>query len=135
MPNFHRGEIEAILDGRPLILCLTLGALAELEAAFGEDDMLALAGRFATGRLSARDAIRIVGAGLRGAGNDLADIEVARMQAEGGASGFVDTVARLLTATFGANNSPLASQPPDPAPQSADDAPREGAPDPFPGGR
>jgi hypothetical protein len=101
MANPHRGEIEASLDGRPYTLCLTLGALAELEHAFGHEDMLALAERFQSGRLSARDAARIIGAGLRGAGHDIADAEVARMQAEGGAAGFVDIVARLLSATFG----------------------------------
>lgn len=102
MPNLHRGEIEAVFDGRPMTLCLTLGALAELEAAFGDEDMLALANRFASGRLSARDAIRVLGAGFRGAGHDLADSDVARLKADGGAAGFVDVVARLLTATFGA---------------------------------
>jgi hypothetical protein len=90
MPNLHRGEIEACLDGKPLRLCLTLGALAELESAFGDTDMLALAERFQSGRLSARDAQLIIGAGLRGAGHDIAD-----------AAGFVDIVARLLAATFG----------------------------------
>jgi hypothetical protein len=101
MPNPHRGEIEAHLDGRPYTLCLTLGALAELEHAFGHEDMLALAERFQSGRLSARDAARIIGAGLRGAGHDIADEAVSRMQADGGAAGFVDIVARLLSATFG----------------------------------
>jgi hypothetical protein len=101
MPNPHRGEIEARLDGRPMTLCLTLGALAELEATFGEEDMLALANRFSSGRLAARDAIRIIGAGLRGAGHDVADVAVARMRAENGAAGFVEIVARLLGATFG----------------------------------
>ena len=101
MPNPHRGEIEARLDGTAFRLCLTLGALAELEHAFGDTDMLALAERFQTGRLSARDAQRIIGAGLRGAGHDIADEAVARMQADGGAAGFVDIVARLLGATFG----------------------------------
>jgi hypothetical protein len=101
--NPHRGEVEARLDGAPFRLCLTLGALAELEAAFGDTDMLALAERFQSGRLAARDAARIIGAGLRGAGHDIADAAVARMQADGGAAGFVDIVARLLTATFGAS--------------------------------
>ncbi|WP_369123161.1 GTA-gp10 family protein, partial [Escherichia coli] len=40
MPNRHRGEIEAILDGERMTLVLTLGALAELEQAFGGEDML-----------------------------------------------------------------------------------------------
>lgn len=101
MPNPHRGEIEALLDGAPFTLVLTLGALAELEHAFGDTDMLALAERFQKGRLSARDAQRIIGAGLRGAGQDIGNDAVARMQAEGGATGFVDIVARLLSATFG----------------------------------
>ena len=82
MVNRHRGEIEAVLDGKPHRLCLTLGALAELEDAFGEDDMLALASRFEAGRLSARDAIRIIGAGLRGGGLDLDDATIARMQSD-----------------------------------------------------
>lgn len=101
MANRHRGEIEAVLDGEPYCLCLTLGALAELEHAFGDQDMLALAERFETGRISSRDAIRIIGAGLRGAGHEMGDQAVARMRAEGGAPGYVDIVARLLTATFG----------------------------------
>ncbi len=105
MPNLHRGEIEAILDGRSYKLCLTLGALAELEAAFGDEDMLALADRFGRGRLSARDAIRIIGAGLRGAGHEIADTAVLRMQAESGAAGFVAIVSRLLAATFGSDAS------------------------------
>jgi hypothetical protein len=107
MPNPHRGEIEACLDGKSFRLCLTLNALAELEHVFNDDDMLALAERFQKGRLSARDAQRIIGAGLRGAGTDIADEAVGRMQAEGGAAGFVDIVARLLSATFGGPAAPL----------------------------
>jgi hypothetical protein len=101
MPNLRRGEIEAVLDGKPVNLCLTLGALAELESAFGDDDMLRLAQRFGDGRLSARDAVRIIGAGLRGAGNQVTDDAVSRMRCEDAAAGFVDIVARLLAATFG----------------------------------
>ena len=102
MANKHRGEVDAVLDGVQHRLCLTLGALAELEAAFGDTDMVALAKRFETGRLSAQDCVRIIGAGLRGAGHVIDDLAVARMQADGGATGFVAIVARLLGATFGA---------------------------------
>ena len=102
MPNPHRGEIEARLDGRPYTLCLTLGALAELEHAFGHEDMLALAERFQSGRLSARDAQRIIAAGLRGAGDVVSDDEVAAMEADGGAQGYVRIAAELIAATFGA---------------------------------
>jgi Phage tail tube protein, GTA-gp10 len=106
MANLHRGEIEAMLDGRPRTLCLTLGALAELEHAFGGADMLAIAERFETGRVSAGDAAKIIGAGLRGAGADVSDDQVKAMGAEGGAAGFVRIVARLLAATFGAEPDP-----------------------------
>ena len=100
MANLHRGEIDATLDGEVHRLCLTLGALAELESAFGDADMLALAERFEKGRFSAIDATRIIGAGLRGGGHGIADDAVALMQADGGAAGYVDIVARLLQATF-----------------------------------
>jgi hypothetical protein len=101
MPNRHRGEIEAVLDGRRFTLCLTLGALAELEAALDAPDIAGLARRFGEGRLSARDAVKVIGAGLRGAGSDIDDQEVARMTADGGAAGYVAIVAALLAATFG----------------------------------
>lgn len=101
MANRIRGEIEAELDGKTYTLVLTLGALAELEAAFGDVDMLALAERFAQGRLTARDAIRVIGAGLRGAGHDIEDRIVETMRSDEGAVGYVGIVARLLAATFG----------------------------------
>ena len=62
--------------------------------------MLALATRFETGRISARDCVRIIGAGLRGAGYEIADDDVGAMQADGGAAGFVDDRGALLRATF-----------------------------------
>lgn len=105
MANKHRGEIDATLDGRQYTLCLTLGGLAELEAAFGHSDMVALAQRFQSGRLSAADCIRIIGCGLRSAGHDVSDETVAAMKIEGGIANCVAIVARLLEATFGANNS------------------------------
>ena len=101
MVNPQRGEVEGVFDGRRWTLCLTLGALAELEAALDAGDLMGLARRFDEGKLSAGDAIRIIGAGLRGAGNKIDDEAVGRMRAEGGASGFVRTVAELLAATFG----------------------------------
>jgi hypothetical protein len=101
MPNHHRGEIEAEIGGARRKLVLTLGALAELEAAFGAQDLVALTERFGAGRLTARDLIRIIGAGLRGASDDVSDDEVARMAVEGGAQGYVRIAADLIAATFG----------------------------------
>ena len=134
MANLHRGEIDAVLDGQPLRLCLTLGALAELESTFGNDDMLAVAERFARGRLSARDAVRIIGAGLRGAGHQVTDDAVARMRAEGGAAGFVDIVSRLLSATFGAVDDVAMAKAEPTLPASSGLREVDGGSGPFPGG-
>ena len=100
MANPHRGEIEATLGGHTYTLCLTLGALAELEQSFGAADLVALAERFTNGRLGANDAIRIIGAGLRGGGHDIPDAQVATFASTSGAAGYIDIVSRLLSATF-----------------------------------
>jgi len=109
--NRRRGEVAAELDGREYRLCLTLGALAELEAACGAEDLNALVERFSGGRLSATDMARIIGAGLRGAGNALSDEEVKGMQAVGGVTGLAAIVAELLTATFGGAANEAAANP------------------------
>lgn len=101
MANRHRGEIEAELGGRRFTLCLTLGALAELESAFGATDLSALATRFAEGRFAARDVLTVITAGLRGAGHDLTEEEVSRLATPGGAAGYVAILGALLAATFG----------------------------------
>lgn len=104
MVNRYRGEIEVELGGRKRVLVLTLGALAELEAAFGADDMVALAERFGAGRMKARDLVRIIAAGLRGAGEGVTDDEVAAMTVPDGAQGYVRIAADLIAATFGSDN-------------------------------
>jgi hypothetical protein len=106
MPNLHRGEIEAEIGGARHRLVLTLGALAELEASFGVGDLVALAERFESGRLKALDLVRIIGAGLRGAGASVSDDEVARMEVAGGAAGYVRIAADLIAATFGSAEAP-----------------------------
>jgi hypothetical protein len=102
MANPQRGEISAVLDGEERTLCLTLGALAELEARLQAGDLAGLSERFAGGRVSARDLTAIIGAGLRGGGNAVSDDDLARMAIEGGLMGAADIAARLLRATFGA---------------------------------
>lgn len=100
MANRYRGEIDADLGGKRRVLVLTLGALAELEASFGAADLVALAERFGSGRLSASDIVLIIGAGLRGAGEAVSDGDVAAMRADGGAAAFVRIAAELIAATF-----------------------------------
>lgn len=99
--NRRRGEVAAIIDGREHVLCLTLGALAELESAFAVDDLSALAERFSSGRLAARDLMRVVAAGLRGAGAAVTEDDVAAMRFDGGMAGCAATVGELLGVTFG----------------------------------
>ncbi|MGV0910787.1 gene transfer agent family protein [Martelella sp. FOR1707] len=98
--NRHRGEVEAVFDGERRILCLTLGALAELETAFAADGLGDLGKRLASGGLKARDLIAIIGAGLRGGGNAIDDDEVAAMGMEGGVAAYASLVGELLTVTF-----------------------------------
>ncbi len=101
MANRIRGEISAQLDGRTWTLVLTLGALAELEDAYGCTSLAELLERFSAEKLSATDMIALLGAGLRGAGNDVSNDQVAMMQAPGGVAGFAAVTADLLSAAFG----------------------------------
>lgn len=98
--NRHRGEVGAVIDGCPQTLCLTLRSLAELEDAFGVDDLGALSQRFAKG-VSATDVATIIAAGLRGSGADVSADSVAAMRFEGGAAGAAQLCTDLLNATFG----------------------------------
>ena len=65
-----------------------------------------------SGRLKARDLLRIIGAGLRGAGAPVSDEEVAAMAVAGGAHGYVRIAGALIAATFGAGEG--AADPPRP---------------------
>lgn len=104
--NRRRGEIVATLDGTRYRLRLTLGALAELETAFAAEDINALAERFGTGRLAANDIGRLIGAGLRGAGNDIDDETVMAMHHEDGIAGLAGIAVELLGATFSKAGNP-----------------------------
>ncbi|MCC5977072.1 MAG: gene transfer agent family protein [Salinarimonas sp.] len=101
MVNRRRGETELVLGERRYRLCLTLGALAELEAAFGLDDLASLAERFNTGRLAAQDVITILGCALRGGGHDLSEAEVAALHGPEGVGPLVEAALAALEAAFG----------------------------------
>jgi len=98
MANRRRGEIEAVLGGEKYTLVLTLGALAELESAFGVADLAALGERLSSGKLSARDIVCILQAGLAGA---CADVDVARLPGAAALPEYARAGAGLLAATFG----------------------------------
>lgn len=102
MSNPRRGEVDLLADGRSLPMRLSLNALAELESSFAVDNLAALGERFGSGQLSARDVIRILGAGLRGAGARMEDGEVAMLAFDEGLAGAIRAAVMLLEATFGA---------------------------------
>lgn len=98
--NRRRGEVVANIDGEPRILCLTLGALAELEDAFNVSNLSDLGEHFSQGKFSSEDLVHIIGAGLRGGGNLYADEDVRCMSLDGGALALAQIAADLLTVTF-----------------------------------
>ena len=100
MPNRRRGEVALQLGGTYYTLCLTLGALAELEEAFGAQDLMALAERFGTGRLSSRDLLTLLAAALRGGGHAMSDAEVAGLPLHEGIEPVAAALADLLVMTF-----------------------------------
>ncbi|MET3667885.1 GTA-gp10 family protein [Caulobacter sp. 1776] len=65
-PNPARGEVVVALAGAPRRLCLTLGALARIEAALGLSDWSQLPDRIAT--LGAQDLTAVLAALLDGGG-------------------------------------------------------------------
>ncbi|TDH38850.1 gene transfer agent family protein [Pseudohoeflea suaedae] len=112
-PNRLRGEVSARIDGESRILCLTLGALAELEGAYEADGLAGLCARLAAGSFSSTDLIRILAAGLRGGGNVASDEDVAAMSFVGGVPEMARIAAELLVSAFGTGDAP---NPPKPHP-------------------
>jgi hypothetical protein len=113
MPNRRRGEVALQLGDTRYTLCLTLGALAELEDAFGVRDLMALTERFGTGRLSSRDLLTLLGVALRGGGHAMCDSEVANLPLHEGIEPVAAALADLLVVTFGggeASPNPPSSQ-------------------------
>ena len=97
--NAARGEIAATINGKRYKLVLTLGALAELEAALGEN-IIQLADRFAKRQIGASDIVHILAAGLRGGGAEISEEEVRAMQFPRGAAEALEIASRLLSAAF-----------------------------------
>jgi hypothetical protein len=101
MANRRRGEVAVEIGGRCYTLCLTLGALAELEDAFDAPDLPALGERLAGGRLRGRDVLILLGIGLRGGGQALTDKEVAALPLASGLDPVLQALGDMLEAAFG----------------------------------
>ena len=93
-----------MLNGQAHVARLTLGALAELEAAMDTGSLVDLVERFEQGRFTTRDVMALIVAGLRGGGwsgtaEDLRTAEIA-----GGLGGAARLAAELLTRAFAPPN-------------------------------
>lgn len=100
MANPWAGEAVLVLDGTEHRCKLTLGALAELEAALDTGTLMELVERFETGKFSTRDVLALLVAGLRGGGwvgtaDDLRTVEIA-----GGPVAAARVAAELLARAF-----------------------------------
>ncbi len=100
MANPWAGEVELVLDGERRVMKLTLGALAELEAALGADSLVALVERFEAGRFSTRDVLLLVVAGLRGGGWRGGAEELRTAEIAGGPLEAARVAAQLLMRAF-----------------------------------
>lgn len=100
MANSARGEVALVVDGEARVMRLTLGALAELEAALAVGSLVALAEKFEAGQVSAGELIALLGAGLRGGGAAVSDEALAAADIEGGAVGAMKAGMALLAVTF-----------------------------------
>lgn len=100
MANPWEGEVAIRLDGERRVMKLTLGALAELEAAMEGDSLVALVERFESGAFSTRDVLSLIVAGLRGGGwrGDASDLLTSEIQ--GGPLEAARMAGQLLTRAF-----------------------------------
>ncbi|TCM86618.1 gene transfer agent family protein [Rhodovulum steppense] len=100
MANPHAGEVALVIDGERRVLKLTLGALAELEAALGADTLVALIERYEEGAFSTRDVLGLLLAGLRGGGWHGSAADLARADIGGGPIAAAQAAAQLLARAF-----------------------------------
>ena len=101
MPNPWHGEMQATFSGKSYRLCLTLGALAELEQALGGEDVIAFTKRLSEGHIRASDVMHVLGCGLRGGGHEISNEELGQMMPAGGFGKAMQIVAQLISLSFG----------------------------------
>ncbi len=100
MGNPWAGEVVVRIDGHDHVAKLTLGALAEMEAAMAADSLIDIVERFESGRFSARDVLAVLLAGLRGGGWQGSAVDLGRAGIAGGPVGAARLAAQLLARAF-----------------------------------
>lgn len=98
--NPFAGEVAVVLDGRRHVCKLTLGALAELEAALEAGGLIELVERFEAGRFSTRDVLALLVAGLRGGGWNGTAADLRTVEIGGGPLEAARVAAQLLARAF-----------------------------------
>jgi hypothetical protein len=100
MVNPWAGEVAITLDGKAHVAKLTLGALAELEAALDTGSLLDLVERFEGGRFTTRDVLALIVAGLRGGGWQGGPSDLMTVEIGGGPVEAARAAAELLARAF-----------------------------------
>ena len=100
MANPWTGEVAIWLDGCRHVGKLTLGALAELEAALETGSLVDLVERFETGRFSTRDVLALIVAGLRGGGWQGTAADLRSVEIGGGPMEAARAAAEMLARAF-----------------------------------
>ncbi len=88
------------IDGVPHVAKLTLGALAELEAALEAGSLVDLVERFEAGRYRGADVMALLVAGLRGGGWRGTAADLLSADLAGGPVGAARVAAELLARAF-----------------------------------
>ena len=94
--NAVRGEVNLALDGKQRRLCLTLGALAEMETAFACGRIGELEARLR--QASAADLKIVLGALLRGGGETVTDAQIERASPGAATAAIAEAFRRGLEA-------------------------------------
>lgn len=100
MTNPYAGEVAIWLDGVRHAAKLTLGALAELEAALEAGSLIEIVERFEAGKFSSRDVLALIVAGLRGGGWQGTAEHLRTVEIGGGPVEAARAAAELLARAF-----------------------------------
>lgn len=100
MANPWAGEVTLVVNGAPVVLKLTLGALAGLEARLGADSLVGLIERFEGGSYRAADLLALIHAGLLGGGWQGTEADLAEADIGGGFAHAAAVAARALALAF-----------------------------------
>ncbi len=103
-PNRHRGEVRAVINGRPCLLRLSLHALACLESRYDDANIMRLIRRFSEQGMGAGDIDNIIRAGLIGMQNPLGDSDTP-LDVEGGFGAASRVATALIMRAFEPHNS------------------------------